>query len=91
MVSWRIVALGVVTELLYLGLYVPTSAGGGVALFIAVNGLAFLPFSMVVRRALIRKAEAAPDRITVWLIVLFGMLFRLTLVPLPRLPPEIVS
>jgi hypothetical protein len=82
MAPWKLVALGVVTELFYLGLYTPTSAGVGVALFIAVNALAFLPFGVVVRRALISKAESTPNTTSVVLIILFGMLFRLTLVPL---------
>jgi len=82
MASWKLVALGIVTELLYLGLYVPTSPGGGVAIFIAVNALAFLPFGILVRYTLTAKAETDPNGTTIWLIVLFGLLFRLTLVPL---------
>lgn len=82
MAPWKLVALGIVTELLYLGLYVPTSPGGGVAIFIAVNALAFLPFGIVVRYTLVAQAETTPNRTTLWLIVLFGLLFRLTLVPL---------
>lgn len=82
MAQWKLVALGIVTELLYLVLYLPASAGGGVALFIAVNALAFLPFGVVVRHTLTARGETAPNKRTLWLIVVFGLLFRLTLVPL---------
>ncbi|MFN0158012.1 MAG: hypothetical protein ACKVRP_08080 [Bacteroidota bacterium] len=82
MAPWKLVALGVVTELLYLGLYVPTSASGGVVFFIAVNALAFLPFGIVVRHTLSARGETVPNKTTLWLIVVFGLLFRLTLVPL---------
>lgn len=82
MSPWKIVALGIVTELLYLVLYIPTSAGGGVVLFIAVNALAFLPLGVVVRHTFIAGGDTAPGTTTLWLIVFFGLLFRLTLVPL---------
>ncbi len=82
MAPWKLVALGIVTELLYLGLYVPTSPGGGMAIFIAVNALAFLPFGILVRHTLIAKAATDTNKTTLWLIVFFGLLFRLTLVPL---------
>ncbi len=82
MAQWKLVALGIVTELLYLVLYLPTSAGDGVVLFMAVNALAFLPLGIVMRHTLIVGGETVPNTTTLWLIILFGFLFRLTLVPL---------
>ncbi len=79
---WKLVALGIVTELLYLVLYFPTSPGDGVAMFIGVNALAFLPFAILLWHTLITKTKTDTPKSIVWLIVFFGLLFRLTLVPL---------
>jgi alpha-1,6-mannosyltransferase len=82
MALWKLVALGFVTELLYLSLYVTTPPGEGVAMFLAVNALAFLPFGLLVRNVLTAKVETQSGKTRIGWIVFFGLLFRLTLVPL---------
>jgi hypothetical protein len=78
----RLLILGGISELLYLTLHTPAAAGERVIIFIVVNALAFLPFFMLVREALRKPPGFDIDRKTIRTIVFFGILFRLTLVPL---------
>lgn len=81
MTSGKLIGLGIATTVLYLSLYIPDSPGSRVALFIVVNALAFVPL-VVVFRVFIRKSESVSDERALMLILLFGMAFRLALVPL---------
>lgn len=74
-----LVGAGLLMEICYLALYAGHSGAGEVLLFIAVNGATFLLLSFLIRR--LRKIDTPPE--TAWLItiVLFGLLFRATLIP----------
>ena len=74
---WLLVAGGVLMELCFLSFYAVRSGPGEVLLFIAVNVATFLIISFLL--ILLRRSTAPRS----WLIpvVVFGAMFRLTLVP----------
>lgn len=71
-----LVTAGAVTALLYGSFYIVGESAGEVLLFIGVNAVAFLVFTIVYFR--LRRSEPVG---TVPLVVAFGVLFRLMLVP----------
>lgn len=83
MTPGKLVASGIATWLLYLSLYLPTTVEGKVAAFILVNALAFVPLGLIARRVFLDKsATLHQHRNTLLMIILFGIVFRLSLVPL---------
>jgi alpha-1,6-mannosyltransferase len=82
MAPWKLAAFGIATGLLYLTLYLPTSVSAGVLAFISVNAAGFLPLSIIAWRFLFARDAIPPAGMSIVLIITFGMLFRLALVPL---------
>lgn len=82
MAPWKLAALGTATGLLYLTLYLPTSTAASMLTFIGVNAAGFLPLGIVAWRFLFARDAIPPAGMCIMLIITFGMLFRLALVPL---------
>jgi hypothetical protein len=83
MSTLRIALFGIVMELCYLTLYFVPEGPEEVLLFIGVNLATFLLLAWLVWSIQRSKSNAIPGRGLVLLIVAFGVLFRLTLVPHP--------
>lgn len=79
----RVVLFGILMELCYLVFYFFAEGPDEVLLFIGVNGVTFLLLSILVRRMKSEMPSAENERGAVLLIVAFGVLFRLSLVPHP--------
>ena len=70
---------GVLMEICFLTFYIPVAGAGEVLLFIAVNAATFILLSILIRHLRTRDEPPGPS----WLIpvVLFGLVFRVTLIP----------
>ena len=76
---WLLVVSGVLLEICYLSFYAARSGPGEVIHFIAVNVAAFLIVSIML--FFIRRSAAPLPRAWLLPVLLFGLLFRLTLIP----------
>ncbi|HMK39569.1 MAG TPA: hypothetical protein VK569_09525, partial [Bacteroidota bacterium] len=74
-----LIAVGVLMELCFLAFYVVSPGPEEVLLFIAVNAATFLLLAFLLWR--MRGGAKPPPRTWLPAIALFGLLFRLTLIP----------
>ena len=82
----EVVIVGILTELVYLSVYLVKDDVASVGVFIAANAVAFLCFGFLIWR--LRVASAGSDRTLVGIVLAFGILFRLTLVPHPPIASD---
>ena len=83
MSTLRLFVLGLLTELCYVSFYFCPEGPEEVRLFIAVNVAAYMLFAFIVWRMMDSPAGKPEGAAAVAVIIAFGILFRLTLVPHP--------
>ena len=78
-----LILVGLLMETCYLAFYAVPDGPDEVLVLIAVNVAAYLLLSYIVWRMREKPVAGQDDRISLFLIVAFGLIFRLTLVPHP--------